>query len=108
MGFYFFWALALTSINIVSSAMKVGFEWQRRPLKGEDILVASILGAISFIGAVGTHNFIGYNLVLTLAPWFALLVFLISRSEVKGLPIRVPVQIAIASFAAMHHLRQCR
>ncbi len=100
MEFYFFWGLALLSIWIVLAAGQRRGEPQGITLPRQDLLLGAMLAAIPFIGAFGTHNFIGYNLLLTLGPWFALLVYLMAQVEAHGLPVRVPIQLAVAGFVA--------
>jgi hypothetical protein len=101
MGVYFFWALALLAIGFVIST-KQGEQsgrviWSQR----RDLLVAGMLASIPYIGAFGTDTpYISHMLLLTLSPWFGLVIYLAAHVEEQGLPVRVPVQLALAGFAA--------
>jgi len=102
MEFYLFWAIALLFSVLILRAFRLspGKTRESGALQRKEIILLATLAVVPFIGAIGTHNFIGYNLPMTLATWFALLLYLLARIEEYGLPLRIPVQIAIAAFAA--------
>jgi hypothetical protein len=103
MEFYMFWAIALLFSYVILRALRRSPERTRETgiLESKEIILLAMLAAVPFIGAFGTHNYIGYNLPMALATWFAMLLHLLVRIEEHGLPLRAPVQITIAAFAAV-------
>lgn len=108
MDFYVSWMLILTCGILALAAARRFLARETLSVRTEEIVLMATLAVVPFVGAIGTHNFFGYNLVLTLAPWFALLAYLVSRIETAGLPVRTPVLLAISVFAALQILTAYR
>jgi hypothetical protein len=100
-GFYAFWVGAMLGFLACLYVQNYPTKEVAPAARRQALLLMLLLAAIPFFGAFGTtgpHQIIlAYNCVM--ATWFALLVYVGSRVEAYGLPLRIPAQLAVAGFA---------